>query len=299
MALKEFDFIPSKRFNSTTMKENSISDIEMERIGKICRKYGVSFFMNRFSARQHLNGSSSSYWMRIMFFAEEDNYYTDDGYRDYSKYFSTDKYDRLMDCIHELDYRTCLWFSIMANANTYSEVMKLSYEDIVDAMYEPVLVKKLNCNFDKDHEYYTTVCRYVKLKEVREKGNCNLVDIISGIYKNCIKHIMENEWDTGCRMGKASARQLGRYMPLDGLVTCRMLDFKCGKKPEAKDFCMYLLQYSDGSIYYLLIDSDGKSHMKKHSEYLDQASYMLTMYLLGVLGMDESGHYHNDIITTH
>ena len=298
MALKEFDFIPSKRFNSTTMKENSISDIEMERIGKICCKYGVSFFMNNtFSVRQRTNSNSD--WMRIVFFAEEDNYYTYDGFRDFSNDYATDRYDTLMDCMHELDSRTCLWFNSLDNCNIYDEAMKFGYEDIVDAMYGPVLVKKLNCNFDEEHEYYTTVCRYVKLKEVRKEGTCNLVDIISGIYKNCIKHIMENKLDTGCRMGKASARQLGRYMPLEGLVTCCKLDFKCGKHPEAKDFCMYLLQYSDGSIYYLLIDSDGKSHRKKHSDYLDQALYMLTMYLLGELGMNESGHYYNDIITTH
>jgi len=288
----EFDFIPTKRFSGSSMTEKSISDIEMERIGKICRKYGVSFFMNTFAARRRTNSNTG--WMRIMFFAEEENYYTEDGSRDYSNDFSTDNYDRLMDCIHELDCRTCLWFSTMANSNTYSEAAKFSYEDIINAMHKPVLAKEFNCDFDEDHEYYAVNCRYVKLNEFGEDMNTNLLDNISGIYRKCLNRIIGSNWDTGCRIGKASARQLGRYMPLEGLVTCCKLNFKCGKNPEARDFCIYLLQYSNGSIYYLLVDSDGNSHRESHSDNLDMPSLMLFMYLSGALDMNAPGHHYDN-----
>lgn len=283
--MKEFDTVPSNRFGILNMEKDSIPEDEMRRVRRICRKFGVSIFMtNLFSPMDRTGGNAD--WMNIVLFKAEDDFYTEDGERDYSFDFRTDKFDALMDCVNELDNRSSLYFSTMGEdeSNTYSDVQMEEYEAILDTMYVPYLFVDYNCPFDKDHDYYMLSCKYVKHVEMSGTES-NLVEIMDRLYKNCLLAIRNYGWGLTCRVARPSMREIGTFMPTTGLVTCGKFEYRCTEGSAVGDFCVYLLQYKNGTIRYLLIGPGNKAAWYSHIESNDMLGIMVYRYVFGKLEM--------------
>ena len=286
--MKEFDTVPSKRFKVENMKKDSIPEDELRRVRRICRKFGVSVFMtSQFAKRnrtKRYQTSGDEDWMKIVLFKEEDDFYTEDGERDYSFDFRTDKFDALVDCMNELDNRTCLYFKPMRDSNMYSDVQMYGYEDVLDVMYVPYLFVDYNCPFDKDHDYYMVSCKYVKCAEMPGTES-NLVEIMDRLYKNCLLAIRDYGWKLTCRIAKPSRQQIETFMPTTGLVLCGKFEYRWTEGTAAGDFCVYLLQYKNGTIRYLLIGPGNKAAWTLHDESNDMLGIMVYRYVSGKLEM--------------
>lgn len=281
--MKEFDTVPSNRFRVENMKKDSIPEDEMRRVRRICRKFGVSIFMTNLLSAEHRTSGNADL-MNIVLFKEEDDFYTEDGERDYSFDFRTDKFEALVDCMNELDNRTCLYFSTMGYSNIYSNVEMYAYESILDVMYIPYLFADYNCPFDKDHDYYMVSSKYVKCAEMPGTES-NLVEIMDWLYKNSLLAIRNYGWKLTCRVAKPSRQQVETFMPTTGLVLCGKFEYRWTEGTAAGDFCVYLLQYKNGTIRYLLIGPGNKAAWTSHDEVNDMLGIMVRRYVSGNLEM--------------
>ncbi len=292
--MKEFDTVPSNRFRVENMTRDSVPDDELRRVRRICRKFGVSVFMTSQFAKRYrtkrYQTSGDEDWMKIVLFKEEDDFYTEDGERDYSFDFRTDKFEALVDCMNELDNRTCLHFSTSGDSNMYSDVQMYAYGGVLENMYIPYLFADYNCPFDKDHDYYMVTSKYVKRSEIPGRES-DLVEIMDRLYRNCLLDIRKYGWKLTCRIAKPSRQQVETFMPTDGLVTCGKFEYRWTEDTGTGDFCVYLLQYRNGSIRYLLIGPGNKAAWTSHDEISDMLGTMVYRYVSGKLGMHRPEYF--------
>ena len=147
----EYDINPSmdNKYRFATMFMDSVPETERLKIRKICRKYGVGVVMCRMDKTP---GKVDEYtWFHVVLYIAEDVYYTEDGELDYRNDFNSEKYYSLMNCINELDIRTCLAFNTKGDTSVYSDPDLVQYDSFANVINNPVIFDDENCPCDKDH----------------------------------------------------------------------------------------------------------------------------------------------------
>lgn len=282
----DYDIVPSadKTTSYGQRMRGDIPEREWDVVRKTCRRHGVNFVM----VADYANTYDRSDKFEIVFFTELADFSADvlgtvpDG---------RDGVDELADCIHEIDCRTSLRFETKTEDWGGGNVM-LYYERLGWVSYDELLgivgggpgrrvvrSEYGNCPFSSECDNYVMArCRNVNASVVDMRYLASRFD---ETYANVVRMTQSGSSGIICRMAKPDMHLLSRFAPLGGIAFCRRIDFICGPGAGTWDFCIYVFQYSSGTVFNLLVDKSGRGHCKKGLH----AVQMLNLRLEGELAM--------------
>ena len=240
---------------SSYMLGKEILDDEMTRslIGRICRKHGISYSLC------NNVGDKYMYVFYVAFGIVE-----------------CGERERLMDCINEIDNRTCVYCSNKYSEGDYLDPLELSYDQLNILIRFP-FETAVNCPFDNGHRFLAFDCKHRKVPLFH-------VDILSDkksvVFRDVLNLIRLWEYDTEIRVARPDARVLDNVIGIDGIVSACRIDVKFNSRPRCEDCSLYVVQMKDGQFKYAVVEPDGSGYYMTTEKYkIGKTSEMLRMHI--------------------
>lgn len=293
--MRTFDIIASRTdFAGRDIREDSVTEAEMDTVVKVCRKHGVDFI---FSGKG--DGYAEMERFMFRFFVR-----TDPG----ADGADSEQADRLMDCIHELDLRTGLLFEVSYLSGSMYE--KPEYQSglfLKTCTLKPVVcclaggsvttedALKAEGFYDKSRRYLVITCNTMKPGDKPEKHRfINLGSAVSELYGRLVEVAMRFRAD--CRILGCPLEWLRRYVPAGGVV--RAFRFGFGGCADVDDFSLSVVQYADGTMLAALVRSDGCADVRGCSLYMfDCVTMLAERYMSGELSIYPFGDKEREQVT--